>query len=64
MENPELALIDAAEVLDRKDLPPILALKKKSYDFCVSLGLDDDAIRETMGLTSHQLRLLKNFKNA
>ncbi len=62
-EDFEISLIEAAEAMDKKESPAIVKMRKESYDFCKSLGLSDEEIQETMALTSHQLRLVKNYKN-
>jgi hypothetical protein len=55
----EQALIDSAEAIDRKMGPGRIKLLKESYAFFRECGLDDDAIKSAMALTSFEMQLIK-----
>jgi len=57
------AILANAEAEDRRDDTRTLARLKEVYDFYHSCGLDGAALRETMGISSHQLRLIRQMQN-
>ena len=56
----EALLVEAAEEVDRKNSHGRILLMKKTYDFFVEAGLAEEAIKDVMALTTHQVQLIKS----
>lgn len=53
-------MLEVAEAQDRKLTPARIAQLKESYAFFEAAGLNEEAIKTTMALTSHELRLIRS----
>lgn len=56
----EQLLIEAAEQADRKLSAARIAQLKKTFAFFRDAGLSDEAAKKAMGLTAHEMRLMRD----
>jgi hypothetical protein len=56
----ECQLLESAEAMDRSLSPQRIAMLKKGYQFFRDAGMSDEAIKSSMALTAHEIRLIKH----
>jgi hypothetical protein len=55
----DTCLLESAEKIDRALGPKRIALLKQSYELFKESGHPDAIIQQMMGITSHEMRLIK-----